>query len=62
MERPNCQLVGQNGNVFNIIGLVSKALKKAGQTEKAKEFMAKAFKAGSYEEVLQLAEEYVEIE
>jgi hypothetical protein len=56
------QLSGEDGNVFSIIARVSKALKKAGQPEKAQEFRDKAMKAGSYEEVLGLCDDYCEIE
>jgi len=62
MSKPICKLVGTDGNVFAIIGNVSKSLKKAGLAEKATEFTSKAFNSGSYDEVLQLAMEYVEIE
>lgn len=61
MEKPECQLTGENGNVFSIIGRVSKALNRAGQPEKAKEFTEKAFKSGSYDEVLRLCSDYVEV-
>ncbi len=50
----NVELVGQDGNVFNIIGLVSKALKKAGYRDAANDFTSNAFACGSYEDVLQL--------
>ena len=56
--KPYVQLSGEDGNVFSIIGRCSKALKRAGQEEKAKEFTDKAFGAGSYDEVLRLAMEY----
>lgn len=59
MEKPECELVGKNGNVFNIIGLVVKALKKAGQKERAEEFQNRATSAGSYDEVLIMLNEYV---
>jgi len=59
--KPKCELIGKDGNVFNIISLVKKALIKAGQKNKADEFIKSAFKAGSYGEVLNLAGEYVEI-
>jgi hypothetical protein len=36
--------------------------KRAGHTDEAKEFTAKAFKAGKYYEVLRLCMEYVEVE
>lgn len=50
-EKPKVKLIGENGNVFNVIGRVSKALKDAGMAEKADEFRKKAFGAGSYDEV-----------
>ena len=62
MEKPVCQLTGQDGNVFNIIGLVSRELKIAGQADKAKEFTEKALKSQSYDQVLCLCMEYVEVE
>ena len=37
-NKPTVKLVGEDGNVFNIIGRVSNALKKAGLLEQAKEF------------------------
>jgi hypothetical protein len=61
-EKPIVQLTGEDGNVFNIIGRVSKALKKAGQADKAKEFSEKAFECDSYDEVLRLLQDYVEAE
>lgn len=60
-SKPFVQLTGQDGNVFIIISRVSGALKKDGQTDKAKEFTDKAFSAGSYDEVLQLAMEYCDV-
>lgn len=56
------KLIGEDGNVFNIIGIVSKALKRAGMADKAAEFTKKAFTAGSYDDVLCLCMEYVEVE
>jgi hypothetical protein len=55
-------LLGTDGNVFAIIGKVSKSLKKARLKDQAKEFQDKAFNSGSYDEVLSLCMEYVEIE
>ena len=60
--KPKVKLVGENGNVFNVIGRVSKALKRAGLKDKAEEFTKKAFNSGSYDEVLRLATEYCEVE
>lgn len=59
-KKPRVKLVGTDGNVFAIIGKVSRALKNAGQADKAEEFREKAHKAGSYDEVLQMMFDYVE--
>ena len=61
-DKPSCKLIGKDGNVFNIIGLVRRALQKAGQPEKAREFCERAVAAESYDAVLGMADEYVEIQ
>ncbi len=61
MPKPKCKLIGKNGNAFNLMGLVSDALKKAGQTDKEKEFSEKAWNAESYDALLVLCGEYVDI-
>jgi len=60
--KPVCKLIGSDGNVFNIIGCVSRTLKQAGLKDKAEEFTKKAFSSHSYDEVLQLAMMYIEVE
>lgn len=61
MKKPMCKLIGTNGNVFAIIGKVSQTLKNVGLTGKAEEFSNKALDCKSYDNVLQLCHEYVEI-
>lgn len=61
MTLPECQLTGTDGNVFSIIGTVSRTLKRAGLPEKAKEWSEKAMSCESYDAVLRLAFEYVEV-
>ena len=61
MSKPKVKLTGEDGNVFSIIGRVSKALKTAGQAENAEEFTTKAFSADSYQEVLRLAMQYTDV-
>ena len=62
VDKPVCKLVGSDGNVFAVIGAVCKALRRAGQPDKAEEFSKRAMKSGSYDAVLQLCFEYVEVE
>jgi hypothetical protein len=58
--KPKVQLVGQDGNVFNLTGICTKALKRAGQYEEAQELQKRIWKCGSYEEALSIMLEYVE--
>lgn len=60
--KPPCKLIGTDGNVYSIIGHVRDALRKAGQDDRAREFVEKAFRTGSYDGVLQPCMEYVEEE
>ena len=61
VAKPKCKLTGTDGNVFALAGLVSKTLKRAGMYEQAKEFQAKLFQTGSYDEALQLMMKYVDV-
>ncbi len=61
-RKPPCRLVGTDGNVFAIIGRVREALRAAGQADRAAEFTSRAFAAGSYDAVVRLCFEYVEVE
>lgn len=60
-KKPKCKLIGNDGNAFAIIGSVRNTLNKAGQKDKAKEFCDKAFNAKSYDELLVMLDEYVEV-
>ena len=62
MDKPKCKLIGTDGNVFALLGQVSRTLKKAGLSDQASEMQKKVFSAGSYEEALNIFGEYVEIE
>jgi len=61
-DKPRCQLSGEDGNVFAIIGRVSKVLERNGQKDEASEFRAKAMQQKSYGAVLQLCHEYVDVQ
>ena len=60
-HKPECQMVGQDGNDFAIIGRVSKALKHDEQPARAKHWQERAKKCQSYDELLQLIYDYVEV-
>jgi hypothetical protein len=62
MEKPKCKLIGEDGNVFNLIGLACRALRKAEQRDQAKKMKKECFSSGSYDKVLDIISKYVEIE
>ena len=56
-----CKLVGENGNVFNLIALVCRAMRTGGYGHLENEFKDACFKATSYDEVLMIIQRYVEV-
>ena len=61
-DKPPCQLTGQNGNVYSLIAIASRALKRDGQRDKAEEMRKRITeKAQSYDEALTIIMEYVEV-
>ncbi len=59
--KPTCKLIGEDGNVFWIVGRVRQALRDAGQEARAREFVERAYRSGSYDELLVLCLEYVDV-
>ena len=60
--RPKMQLIGQDGNIFAVMGRASRLLKSSGQREKAKEMCDRVTASKSYAEALGIISEYVEAE
>ena len=60
-EKPDCALIGQDGNVFNLIGIASRTLRRNGMAGQAKEMTDRVFASGSYHEALNIIGEYVNI-
>lgn len=60
--KPKCTLTGQDGNIFNLIGVASKVLKNNNLPDKATEMTNRVFKTKSYEEALATIAEYVEVD
>ena len=60
--KPACRLIGEDGNIFNLLGLAARALKEAEQNEKAAEMARRMMKATNYDEALMIIMEYVEVE
>lgn len=60
-KKPECPLIGQNGNIFVLMGIASKTLKENDMAEQAKEMCGCITASGSYEEALGIISEYVEV-
>lgn len=61
MRKIEVRLIGEDGNIFNLVGKVTRELKRAGYDEEAKELPNRVFKSESYDEALMIISEYVEI-
>ena len=61
-QRPKMQLIGQDGNIFAIMGRASQLLKSSGQGDKAKEMRDRVMSCDSYQKALSIVSEYVETE
>lgn len=59
-KKPECPLIGQDGNIFNLMGIASKTLKRNDMAEESKEMCSRVTSSGSYEEALGIIMEYVE--
>lgn len=63
-QKPSCPLIGQNGNIFHLMGLASRTLRQCGMADEAKEMQNRIMGGDchSYEEALRIISEYVETE
>ena len=63
VEKPSCPLIGQDGNIFNLVGIAARTLREAGLRDQAKELTRRIFsgECHSYGEALGLIGEYLTI-
>lgn len=60
-RKPDCELIGQDGNIFNLMGIASRTLRRNGMAEEATEMCTRITKSGSYDAALCIIGEYVNI-
>ena len=60
-QKPDCELIGQDGNIFNLMGIASHTLKQNGMADEAKEMCSRVTSSGSYCKALNIIGEYVNI-
>ncbi len=60
-QKPDCPLIGQDGNIFNLMGIATRTLKEHGMEEQAREMRSRIMESGSYDKVLVIIGDYVNI-
>ena len=62
-EKPDCELIGQDSNVFNLIGIASRTLRENGMENQAKEMWERITGGDcqSFDQALGIIGEYVNI-
>lgn len=60
-RKPDCPLVGEDGNIFNLMGIAARTLRQNDMAKEAAVMCSRIYEAGSYEEALCIIGEYVNI-
>ena len=61
INKPDCKLIGEDGNIFNLMARASRTLRENNLSEEAKEMRERITSSGSYDEALCIIGEYVNI-
>ena len=59
-RKPRAKVLGQDGNVFNILAICSRALRNADLHQESDHMQQEVFASGSYDEALAIMMRYVE--
>ncbi len=59
--KPKCALIGEDGNIFNLMRIAYQTLKRNGMREEAKEMCDRITSSTSYGDALMILQDYVEI-
>lgn len=59
--KPDCPLIGENNNIFNLMGIANRTLKRNNMIDEAKEMCSRVTSSDSYGKALSIIEEYVNI-
>lgn len=60
-QKPDCPLIGRDGNIFNLMGLASQTLRRNGMKEEAEEMCERIRASGNYDKAQSIIGEYVNI-
>ncbi len=59
--KPDCALIGADGNIFNLLGIAKRTLIDNGMVAESKEMCSRVYQCGSYSEALNVLDDYVHI-
>ena len=59
--KSDCPLIGEDGNIFRIMGIASETLRENGMQEQAEEMRSRIFQCQSYDSALSIIGDYVNI-
>jgi len=62
IDKPECNFIGEDGNIFNLLSIASETLKNNGFKNEQKEMQERVFKSNSYKQALNIIGEYVRIQ
>lgn len=60
-KKHDCKLIGEDGNIFNLMGIASRTLRQNGMADEAVEMRDRICASGSYDEALCIIGDYVNI-
>lgn len=60
-KKPSCPLIGTDSNIYNLVSIASRTLKRNGMSDEAKEMSSRVYSNGSYDKALMVIDEYVNI-
>lgn len=60
-KKPDCPLIGKDSNIFHLMSIASKTLKRNGMADRAKEMCDRITSSGDYNKALCIIGEYVNI-
>lgn len=60
-EKPKAKLIGQDGNIFNLMAIAARAMRKA-ESDKVDQMINEVTNSNSYDEALRAIARYVDIE
>jgi hypothetical protein len=59
--KPTCKLLGEDGNIFNLMAVTGRALQRANLTEQKTKMMKEVMSQHSYSDALATIAKYVDI-